>query len=302
MTAMTSGSVESNSSNSKYPEWRPGSPAITCPPAISTSSGTQLPACMGGSIHSTQATRGRLSNPAELARSAPSRVFNSATSSRPRSGIPSAPATASMSSNTSPSAMGARGTIRGCERTTSQTASSTSRRLTAQTSHWVWVTITVGASSSRRRPSTRYTDSASPTISRTWRSMSRLDAAAIHLGRGTDGETQDLWREVTFVGTPDETVLHAERADDLGRAGDQRDDARLAQCAALSVGTVEGCQRGISDRFAESHRAEQQRQEDRHADEAVAEEGDGLHVAVDEPGQVHRIAEGRRRTPRQRSW
>ena len=82
-----------------------------------------------------------------------------------------------MSLQTSPSAIGSSDTIAGCERTRSHTARSTSRRLTAHTSHWVWVTMTVGASRSSRTGSTLYTDRPSRTIACTWSSMARLEAS-----------------------------------------------------------------------------------------------------------------------------
>ena len=54
----TSGSASTSCSQVIHGEWRPASPNRLTPPAISTSSGIQLPAAMSGSIHSMQATRG----------------------------------------------------------------------------------------------------------------------------------------------------------------------------------------------------------------------------------------------------
>ena len=82
------------------------------------------------------------------ARTACSRPFSSrATSASPRSGAPSAAATLRMSLHMSPSPIGSSVTMTGRDVTSSQTARSTSLRLTAHTSHCVCVTMTVGASS-----------------------------------------------------------------------------------------------------------------------------------------------------------
>ena len=69
----------------------------------------------------------------------------------------------------------------GWELTRSQTARSTSFRLTAHTSHCVWVTMTVGARRLSRSGSTRYTDRPSRTIASTCSSIVRLEASTFTL-------------------------------------------------------------------------------------------------------------------------
>ena len=60
MTTMTSGSRATNSGHVIHGECLPASPKRLVPPASSTSSGTQFPAAIKGSIHSMQATVGRV--------------------------------------------------------------------------------------------------------------------------------------------------------------------------------------------------------------------------------------------------
>ncbi len=146
-------------------------------------------------------------------------------SSSPRSRASSASATRSTSVHTSARALGCSDTSCGQADSHEQTARSTSRRLTAHTSHCDCVTITSGSSSRSR--------SLVHAVDRQGVAQDRLDALVdlaagafhVELRRRADGQATNRLGIVAFVGAADELVLEAEGADDLGGAGDQGDDA-----------------------------------------------------------------------------
>ena len=136
-------------------EWTPGVPRASSPPASATSSGPQLPMANGGSVHSRQTTRGR-GKAAVSARQRAMRARRSATSWRPASARSMTAATRSKSASTPsrfrpgtwPRAGGA--APAGAWAAAPVRASGP----TAQTSQWVWVITTSGASAARAASST----------------------------------------------------------------------------------------------------------------------------------------------------
>ena len=123
-----------------HAEGRPLHPNGSIPPAIETSVGIQLPATIKGSIHSMMTTRVFREGAAE----AIARIFERIVSTSESPFAPNATPVRRMSSKTSSSDCGLSGMIRGATPVQSAIAFSTSRRLTAQTSHWICVTTWVG--------------------------------------------------------------------------------------------------------------------------------------------------------------
>ena len=154
-TTITSGSARTSASQRIPGECFPASPNRLTPPAFSTSSGIQLPAAIRGSIHSIEATEGRPARPPARSAIAAIRSWSDSTSAAPRSGTPRASATRAMSVHRSASPVGSSETIRGRASSQSETACSTSLKVTAHTSHWDWVTMTSGLKALSLKASTR---------------------------------------------------------------------------------------------------------------------------------------------------
>ena len=126
----------------------PGSPSTGSPPAAATTSGTQWPAVNGGSSHSRTRV-GTGARPPTASRTASSRAWSAATSSRPRSGSPAASATSATDAITWSRRCGSSVTTAAAQPMRAS-AASTSPVGTAHTRHRSWVRRSSGAISRDR--------------------------------------------------------------------------------------------------------------------------------------------------------
>ena len=126
------------------------------PPAISISSGIQLPPAISGSTHSMKATRGRARPATRAAHGGDAAPASRATSASPASASPRARATRrDVGVDVGDASRASARRSRPAARSRCRWRPRRRRRLTAHTSQWSWVTITSGASAFSASPSTR---------------------------------------------------------------------------------------------------------------------------------------------------